>query len=150
MRVKKRKVIITLFMLLICGLIYFSWPLSFDGSFEYVSIGYMEHGIGIDSEPTLRSEVFDFSSQDAELKQIKDVLKKYTFHRVPALPFSDASMHWEGVGQTFTLGMSNGDAISISKSPYIIYGSQVYRLGYWGNSKSVALTEELKDVLSLD
>ncbi len=150
MRVRKRRVTLTIALFLIGGLVYFIWPLSFNDSFEYISIGYMEHDIDINSKPTVNSEEFYFSSQDLEFQQIKDVLKRYTFHRVPTMPFNEAAIHWEGIGETFSLGLSNGDFISITKSPYILYCSQVYRVGYWGNSKVVALIDELKEALSLD
>jgi hypothetical protein len=109
----------------------------------------MENGVA-GAEPTVRSEVFEFSSEDTELQRIKDTMKKYTIHRVLTSPFDGASIHYEGESQAFTIGMSNGDYISITKSPYILYGSQVYRVGYWGNSEVVSLMDDLKNVLALE
>jgi len=58
----------------------------------------------------------------------------------------------DGPGYSITLALSDGrqgKSISISESPYIMIDRSVYQVGYWGNSKVIALGAELKAVLAL-
>jgi hypothetical protein len=153
----KRKIHIAAAVLLICGLAYFYFPLSYNAApVEDIVISYRENGADDSGKIVIRSEEFHFTSQDGELEQIKQILQKYTYHRVLTLPFTRASVYWEGLGHTIDLWLSDAegqfmDITSFTKSPYILnlLGSGKYRVGYWGNSKVLALADELKAVLGI-
>jgi len=82
----KTKVIIALAIvfILVCGLVIILRPLPFDESFDYISIGYMEPDISADGKPLIHTAEFSFSSQDTEVQQIKQILKKI---HIPSQPY---------------------------------------------------------------
>jgi len=150
---KKFIVAAAVILVLICALAFILRPLSFDDSFVYIAIGYMETSLGDSAAPVVRSAEFSFSPQDGEFGQIKQVLEKYSYHHSLATLFGAAGSNREEPGYTLTIGLQYGDtaqSIVITQSPYITIGSAVYRVGYWGNAEVVALGGEIRAVLRLD
>ena len=138
-------------LILICGLVFSLRPIPFDTSFDYIVIGYTQHNVDINGKPVLQQDSFTFYSQDAEFAQIKEILSKHSYHRGLTTLFRN-TISWEGMGYSLSIGLvydgRDLQGMSITKSPYIIIGSKVYRVGYWGSTKVVALGNEIMSVLT--
>lgn len=148
----KTKIIITstVVFIIICGLGFILRPLSFDTSFKKISIKYSEPAS--DGTSAIYTAMFDFTSHDAEFEQIKQILRKYTFHQGLKTKFMN-SVSWEGPGYSISINMvyeNKVNVMTITKSPYLAIGQNIYRMGYWNNTIIVALGSELIEALGID
>jgi len=166
-REAKRNILIATIvaLLIICALIYILRPQHFNNDiFPYnnVSIDYVKDTLYTvydkDGEPLAETgsetKNLSFSRESTEFQQIKKILEKYSYH----ICFNTL----KGIADTVTSGSASiynndqtilintgKDVIMITNVPYIIVGGNVYRIGYFGNSKMSELFGELKDVLKI-
>ena len=155
---KKTIVSVAVIIAIICGLIWVYHPISFYDSFEQISIAYFESRFGADGEPSTYTADFLFTPQDAEFHQIKAILGGNAFHRTPT-SFFRGNMYWEGPGRhlicsLISVSESYFQSFHLAPTPFISIDSSkstgVYRIGYWGNSRVLAMIDDISAILPID
>lgn len=148
MLTKKR---ISLGIIILCTLtvaLIFFYPLSFydtEGNNVYFTIVYTEITLP-PNDHKLDTKQFTLEPGSDKLSQIQEVLTKYTYHRGPRSWSSDLSVKGNDAGYWLTIYSENNN-IFCGGTGEIVVNNRVYRMGYWGNQKSLAFMEEIRDVL---
>ena len=131
------------------------WPLSLTDAITddaemriiTVDLGVKENG---QFDTTTRDYVFQPNSE--EYVQIRQILGKYPFHRSFRSFFNDTSISGRN-GADYNLQIYFVEKGNLSKSistfgtGEISVNSRVYRIGYWGNKKALAMVNEIRSIL---
>jgi len=146
---KKKFITITIILIFLIIGIIFLYPLSFENiisSNDDLGVVYIKN-VGSDGKPQHESTDYYYKSDSEEMKQIQQILRKYTYHRGLRSWSKNNLMEGEN-GSGYWLHLYFGENSIISGGTgEIIVNNYIYRIGYWGNKKAITLMEEIRKVL---
>lgn len=144
--IKKRKLFLVIALFIIVIIVYIFRPIPFDEVFfntDKMSVLYFVNSMK-DGSIYPDSKVLTFDSNSAKFHQIKNILKKYSYHKCFKTWINNGILH--DMEEVYQIS-ANGRTILITENSYIEIDSNIYRVGYLGNLKAKKMIMELKDIL---
>ena len=136
-------------LLLLAGVCYMLWPHSFaDLQPECDSITILRSDTAEDYSFTTTKETY--SADSPELKQIMDILSRYTYHRSFRTLMRANNTEGNHAGFWLHIYLDHGDDrvdFACGGTGEILIDGLAWRVGYWGDRASLSMMDELAAVL---
>ena len=136
-------------LLLLAGVCYMLWPHSFaDLQPECDSITILRSDTAEDYSFTTTKETY--SADSPELKQIMDILSRYTYHRSFRTLTKANNVGGNHAGYWFNVYLDYGDDrvdFTCGGTGEVLIDGLAWRVGYWGDRASLSMMDELAAVL---
>ena len=145
----RRVILIAAALLLLAGVCYMLWPHSFaDLRPECDSITILRSDTAEDYSFTTTKETY--SADSPELKQIMDILSRYTYHRSFRTLAGANNIGGNHAGFWLHIYLDHGDDrvdFACGGTGEILIDGLAWRVGYWGDRASLSMMDELAAVL---
>ena len=145
----RRVILIAAALLLLAGVCYMLWPHSFaDLQPECDSITILRSDTAEDYSFTTTKETY--SADSPELKQIMDILSRYTYHRSFRTLAGANNIGGNHAGFWLHIYLDHGDDrvdFACGGTGEILIDGLAWRVGYWGDRASLSMMDELAAVL---
>ncbi len=144
----KKAIIGVIILIFLTSVIIFFYPLPFERNIQNdydLNVVYIRVSL-VNGEPQQNSTSYHYESGSKEIGRIKQILRKYSYHRGIRSWSKNNTMEGNDVGYWIQL-YSGENNIIMGGTGEIIVNNHIYHIGYWGNSKAQTLMEELREVL---
>lgn len=152
---KKKLMIFFVVSILIVTGVFFCYSFSFDSLVrdeDSIFITNIEDKT-INGKARLDSKCYTIYSDTQEHIQFKNILKKYTYHRTLKSITGQKGLqrNYDGYTLIIYIGEDGGNtrnSVIINGNGEVLVNSNSYDVGFLSNKKSIAMMEEIKEILN--
>ena len=141
--IKKRNLILVIILTIIAIIVYIFKPIPFNKEFfnaDRISVSYFVDSMK-DGTMTPEFKTFTFDDNSTKFHQLENIIEKYSYHKCFKSWINNGTLS----GPSYIMS-TNERTMIIAESSYIDIDSCIYRIDYWGNSKTKKLVTELKNI----